>query len=170
MSGAGDSLTLDPSNPFEAVLADMLAMHRKKARDYAGDAHPNANFYHSGAQIGLTAGHSVEQLIATKQARLRVLLPNFWASEDDIPANESIEDTLLDRAVYSVLAMTIYREGGYATSTVPFPAGGEPVVPDADHQHKWRTVGTHNGVEKQDCACGHSRWEPGPEPELAVAT
>jgi len=107
------SVTLDPENPFEAILAKMVETHRKKAKDYAGDGHPNQNFYDTAYQLGLTGGHSVEALIGTKQARLRVLLPAHWEDASAKPANEGVEDTLLDRAVYSVIALTIWNEGGY---------------------------------------------------------
>lgn len=106
-------ITLDPDNPFEAAVLAMVQMHRRKREDYAGDDHPNQNFYDSSYQLGLSAGHSVEQLIATKQARLRVLLPRLWKSRNAKPANESIQDTLLDRAVYSVIALTIWEDGDY---------------------------------------------------------
>lgn len=105
-------LTLNPENPFEAVLIQMVQTHRKKKKDYAGAGHPNQNFYDTAVQLGLFGGHSVEALIATKQARLKVLLPQFW-NEGSSPANEGIEDTLLDRAVYSVIALTIWGEDGY---------------------------------------------------------
>lgn len=105
-------VTLDPDNDFEAVLIKMVETHRKTAKDYAGNDHPNQNFYDSSYQLGQTGGHSVEGLIATKQARLRVLLPNHWSGKGK-PQNEGIEDTLLDRAVYSVIALTIWNEGGY---------------------------------------------------------
>jgi len=106
-------IKLDPDNAFEAVLIQMVETHRKKAKDYAGSGHPNQNFYDSAYQLGLTGGHSVEALIATKQARLRVLLPEFWADASAAPQNEGIEDTLLDRAVYAVIALTIWNEDGY---------------------------------------------------------
>lgn len=104
---------LNPENDFEAVLIKMVETHRAKAKDYAGDNHPNQNFYDSAYQLSNTGGHSVETLIATKQARLRVLLPQQWSDKGATPANEGIEDTLLDRAVYSVIALTIWNEGGY---------------------------------------------------------
>lgn len=107
-------ITLDPSNNFEAVLIKMVETHRAKSKDYAGDGHPWQNFYDSAYQLGLSAGHSVEALIGTKQARLRVLLPNHWKSKGGAPVNEPIEDTLLDRAVYSVIALCLWREGGYS--------------------------------------------------------
>jgi hypothetical protein len=110
---ANEPITLDLDNPFEAALAQMVETHRRKGTDYAGAAaHPNQNFYDTGYQLGLTGGHSVEALIATKQARLRVLLPKHWHGEGD-PLNEGISDTLLDRAVYAVIAMTLWEEGGY---------------------------------------------------------
>lgn len=109
-------VTLDPNNDFEAVLIRMVETHRLKGADYAGDNHPNQNFYDSAYQLGLTAGHSVEALISTKQARLRILLPRLWEDNNAKPANESIADTLLDRAVYSVIALTIWEDGDYVAS------------------------------------------------------
>lgn len=106
-------IELNADNDFEAALIKMVETHRAKAKDYAGDDHPNQNFYDSAYQLGLTGGHSVESLIATKQARLRILLPQHWSQKDAAPANEGVVDTLLDRAVYAVIAMTIWDEGGY---------------------------------------------------------
>lgn len=109
-----ESYALDASEPFEAILIEMLKTNRKKRKDYAGDGHFLSNFYDSAKQLRNTAGHSVETLIATKQARLSVLLPNYWSeTNDNQPANEPIFDSLLDRAVYSVLAMCIWNDGGY---------------------------------------------------------
>lgn len=114
-----DEITLDPSNDFEAVLIKMVQTSRAKRADYAGDGaedHPWQNFYDSAYQLSSTAGHSVETLIGTKQARLRVLLPKFWATygqDGSAPKNEPIVDTLLDRAVYSVIAVCLWIEGGY---------------------------------------------------------
>jgi hypothetical protein len=105
-------ITLDSSNDFEAVLVQMVKTYRAKKQDYAGDNHPNQNFYDAAYQLGLTGGHSVEGLLATKAARLRVLLPRHWRGASG-PANEGIRDTLLDRAVYAVIALTIWDEGGY---------------------------------------------------------
>lgn len=116
-----DSLELNPDDPFEAILIKMVETNRRKRADYAGNDHFLANFYNSARQLRLTPGHSVEQLIATKQARLNVLLPRLWGfasnfpMADSAPMNESIDDTLLDRAVYAVLALCIWNESGYVT-------------------------------------------------------
>lgn len=113
-----NSMILNQNSAFECILAEMASVHRRKAKDYAGSAHPNQNFYDSASQTDLTAGHSVEVLIATKQARLKVLLPSFWTDNSTTPANESIYDTLLDRAVYAVIALTIWNEQGYIQSPI----------------------------------------------------
>lgn len=112
------SVELNSNNAFESTLIKMVEMHRKKALDYAGQDHPNQNFYDTAYQLTLTGGHSVEALISTKQARLRVLLPGHWGSGLHA-ANEGIEDTLLDRAVYSVIALTLWDEGGYDSLSSP---------------------------------------------------
>jgi hypothetical protein len=106
-------VNLDSSDPFEAILIKAAETHRAKREDYAGQGHPNQNFYDTAYQLGLTGGHSVEALIATKQARLRVLLPALWKDPSAEPRNEGIADTLLDRFVYSGIALTIWDEGGY---------------------------------------------------------
>jgi len=108
-----NDITLNPDNPFEAVLIEMIKTHRSKQKDYSGGDHPNQNFYDTAYQTGQTGGHAVESLIATKQARLRILLPKLWQDQKATPANEPIKDTLLDRAVYSVISITIYDEDGY---------------------------------------------------------
>lgn len=110
-----EEITLDPNNDFESVLIKMVQTSRAKRADYAGDGeddHPWQNFYDSAYQLGNTAGHSVETLIATKQARLRILMPKFWEGKGG-PKNEPIKDTLLDRAVYSVIAVCLWNEEGY---------------------------------------------------------
>jgi hypothetical protein len=85
---------------------------RAKRHDYAGDSDPWQNFYDSAQQVNGTAGQSVETLIATKQARLRQLL--FTGRS---PKNESVRDTILDRAVYSVIALSIFDRGDYSPET-----------------------------------------------------
>ena len=117
------TVELSPDNAFEAVLIKMVEMHRKKVIDYAGKNHPNQNFYDTAYQLSLTGGHSVEALISTKQARLRVLLRGYWGISRLHAANEGIEDTLLYRAVYSVIALTIWEEGGYDTFSSPKETG-----------------------------------------------
>lgn len=111
-------MELNPEDRFEKVLIEMVDLHRRKAADYAPKGHANATFHTAGEQVDLSAGQVVELLIAVKQARLQQLLPAFWsmftAGKDQWSAvNEPVNDTLLDRAVYAVIALTIWNEGGY---------------------------------------------------------
>lgn len=100
---------LDPHDPFESAIWDMVKMNRKKRADYAGNGNPFQNFIDSAYQINTVPGMSCEQLIATKQARLRNLI-----NSGRVPQNESVEDTILDRAVYAAIALAMYRQGLYS--------------------------------------------------------
>jgi hypothetical protein len=92
-------------DPIEVILDEIRKLNRRKRSDYAEDSDIFSNFRRSADQIKMGPMASVEILIATKQARLRELI---WSSK--VPENESLEDTLLDRAVYSIIALAIYRE------------------------------------------------------------
>lgn len=107
---------LNENDPFERQLIKMVQTNRKKRADYSGTKDPWQNFYDSAYQVGRTAGESCEVLIATKQSRLRNLLQNHFKYDNEfIPNNEPIVDTLLDRAVYSVIAMALWAEDGYVS-------------------------------------------------------
>lgn len=104
-------VTLDKTDPFEAVLVEMAEMARKKRADYTGTGEedlPFQNFYDSAIQVSSTPGMSAEVHIATKQARLKVLMRDNREAQ-----NESIRDSKLDRAVYSAIALALHDEGSY---------------------------------------------------------
>ena len=118
---SSDAIVLNPDSPFEMAVAAMIVTHRKKSKDYAGadeGVDPYQNFIDSAYQLSLTPGESVETLIATKQARLRVLLRKMLLGEGE-PLNEGIEDTILDRAVYSVISLVLWRQDQYSPGSVP---------------------------------------------------
>jgi hypothetical protein len=95
---------------FDDILQEMADLHDRKAADYTNGRDPFSNFRHSAEQVGITPGLACEVLIATKQARLRELLGD---GSNKTAQNESVEDTLLDRAVYSIIALDMYRQGLY---------------------------------------------------------
>lgn len=95
-----------PPDPFESVIAEMLELYHRKRKDYAGNGDAFSNFRRSADQVQAAPILSTEVLIATKQARLRELM---WTLDRE-PVNESIDDTLIDRAVYSVIAIVLWRE------------------------------------------------------------
>ena len=75
-----------------------------KSRDYATDD-VLSNFKLAGAISGISAERNCLSLIATQVARLGVLL-----SAVDPPANESITDTLMDLANYSILLHALTQD------------------------------------------------------------
>lgn len=100
-----EPIVLDPKDPFDTVLSEIVLTNRRKRHDYvASEASPWENFDRVEDQTQGGHGSATEALIAVKQARLRAL-----ATRQDLPKNESVEDTLLDRAVYSIIALGRYR-------------------------------------------------------------
>lgn len=93
------------ANPdFEALLEEIFELHNRKNEDYAGDSNPFANFEYVARFTGLSVDKVIEVMIGIKYARLDVLLkaegePNF----------ESVEDTLLDVAVYGLIRLAYRR-------------------------------------------------------------
>lgn len=104
-----DALALDPSDPFERVIADIVTTNRRKRSDYALDGSPWSNFDDTANALGIDGFAPVDSAnfnIEQKSARLRSLRKN---GRMDDPANESVADTYLDRAVYSVIAYAMFK-------------------------------------------------------------
>lgn len=95
-------------DPIGSILLEMYRVNKSKRADYTGDRGIFANFSESGDQVGISAGKGIEYMIATKQSRLKGLL-----QPGVTPNNESVLDTLMDRAVYSVIGVAAYKEGLY---------------------------------------------------------
>lgn len=91
---------------FEALTSEMKGILLKKGGDYATSADKLSNFKLAGTICGLTAEQNCLSLIATKVARLGVLL----ADTTKKPNNESIQDSILDLANYSVLLHMLVDE------------------------------------------------------------
>lgn len=84
---------------FEGLTSAMKQILLKKGGDYAKEIDVLSNFKLAGSICGLTAEQNCLSLIATKVARLGVLLYNI----EKVPNNESIRDSILDLANYAVL-------------------------------------------------------------------
>lgn len=91
-------------NHLQAFTQKMKETLLKKGNDYA-NADLLSNFKLAGQICGLTAEINCLNLIATKVARLGVLLQN-----QKTPNNESIADSILDLANYAVLLDMILSE------------------------------------------------------------
>jgi hypothetical protein len=102
-------ITLDPTDPFESLLIEMVLTNRAKRADYATEANIFANFdYVANAmqlrQGGLNPLEVCNLLVLLKQGRINTL-----RQAGRPPRNEALDDTYKDRAVYSVLAWGILR-------------------------------------------------------------
>lgn len=86
---------------FEQVLQELSAMHSKKSKDY-GDENPYKNFDQVAHMHEITPLEFCNIMIALKQARIANL-------KGKMAVNESLEDSLIDRAVYSIIAVVLYR-------------------------------------------------------------
>lgn len=109
MTKFDDEVTLNPDDPFERVIMDLVTTNRSKRADYALDGSPWSNFDDTANALGIEGFSPVDSAnfnIEQKSARLRSLRKN-GRTED--PANESVADTYLDRAVYSVIAFAMLR-------------------------------------------------------------
>lgn len=89
---------------FEEFIAKMRTILFAKGDDYA-NADRLSNFKLSGAICGMTPQQQCLSLIATKVARLGVLV-----GSTDKPKNESIEDSITDLANYAVLLSMIQKD------------------------------------------------------------
>lgn len=82
---------------FDATVERMRNIMFKKGNDYSG-IDRLSNFKLGGAIIGLSAEQQCLALISTKVARLGTLITG-----NKTPNNESIDDSILDLANYTLL-------------------------------------------------------------------
>lgn len=90
---------------FYALLDEMAKLHSRKNHDYAGKGNPLRNFYKC-KEMGLSPFQGVMVRLSDKWSRLE----SFMRQGVLEVKNESIKDTLMDNAVYSLLAMILLDE------------------------------------------------------------
>jgi hypothetical protein len=104
-----DTLELNPHDPFEKILIEIVKTNRKKRSDYAKDGNPFSNFEDTSWLVGNGKPEwSAVFNVAQKLSRLRSLMSN--GRLDDTNNESSVEDTFLDMAVYAVIAYAIYKQ------------------------------------------------------------
>lgn len=92
-------------NPaFGLLLDEIKALHDSKNHDYAADADPLSNLRRAEA-FGIPAWKGVLVRLTDKWSRIEQL-----ASGKE-PKHESLRDSLIDNAVYSLLAILLLEEG-----------------------------------------------------------
>jgi hypothetical protein len=97
-------MTPSRRNPkFDAVVAEIMALHDGKSHDYSEDADPLSNLRRAKA-LGVDPVKGVLIRLSDKYCRLEQL------AGGKVPKNESLRDTLIDMAVYSLLAVVLLDE------------------------------------------------------------
>jgi hypothetical protein len=88
---------------FSQILKEMQAMHDKKQADYGKTGDPFANV-RASEDFGIEGWVGCMTRANDKMRRLQA------AARGQNLKNESIEDSLLDLATYTVIALVLYRE------------------------------------------------------------
>jgi hypothetical protein len=86
---------------FIRAIDQIMEMHKRKASDYT-DSGEFDNFIESAQSAGIETYQAIENLIGTKEARIRVLRKK--AREGYDASNEPLIDSYLDRAVYAIIS------------------------------------------------------------------
>jgi len=106
------SITLRKSDPFEAILIEMVELSRAKGADYAPEADNTkgllpTNFDEVAREVPLADYTPVTDAYTMTMRKLKrighLLTPGLEAK------NEAIDDSMLDAAVYAVLMLQLYR-------------------------------------------------------------
>jgi len=90
---------------FYELLDKMADLHSRKNHDYAGDKDPLKNL-RASERIGIEPVKAVIIRLQDKWSRLE----EFINSGQLLVKEESVIDTLMDNAVYSLLAIILYEE------------------------------------------------------------
>jgi stalled ribosome alternative rescue factor ArfA len=90
---------------FYKLLDQMADLHSKKNHDYSGSDNPLRNFKKCKA-MGFSPFAGVIIRMTDKWARLESFMKQGVMAVN----SETVEDTLMDNAIYSLLAILLYRE------------------------------------------------------------
>lgn len=94
---------VDGSPDFRNTVWEILMLHAKKQRDYGNASDPFANV-RASEDFGVPGWKGSLIRLNDKVTRLK----NY--SLTGTLANESVEDSLMDMAVYAIIALCLYRE------------------------------------------------------------
>ena len=103
---------------FSQILKEMQAMHDKKQADYGKTGDPFANV-RASEDFGIEGWVGCMTRANDKMRRLQA------AARGQNLKNESIEDSLLDLATYTVIALVLYRETMNCQNTSNYKTKGD---------------------------------------------
>jgi len=89
---------------FDRILDELRELHLRKSNDYGSSSDPYANVRLAAELFQLPAWVSALIRANDKIVRLAQFARRGWL------ANESAEDSLMDLAVYAIIALLLYRE------------------------------------------------------------
>lgn len=89
---------------FFAALDEIRRLHTSKSKDYGSEHDPLANIRNGAAFVGIEPWKGAMVRLSDKVTRLATF------NRTGSLTHEGVEDTLLDLAAYSLLALVLYRE------------------------------------------------------------
>lgn len=90
---------------FYRLLDEIAGLHSRKSHDYAVDGDPFSNFRRAAA-FGVEPWRGVLVRLSDKWSRIEEL------SKGKQALNESMRDSLIDNAVYSLLCVLLLEDAG----------------------------------------------------------
>ena len=110
---------------FFELLLQMAETHSAKDHDYTAGGVPYSNIRESAKEVGIPAWKAALIRLGDKRSRLRT----FVQCVESQVKTESMGDTLLDLAVYSLITLILYEEEKHAEQKTVSPeaqTGNEP--------------------------------------------
>lgn len=93
------------SERFHEILKRVASTHDSKQADYGTDKDPFANV-RAAEDFGIPAWHGAAIRMNDKMRRVQTYIKRGHLNHD------SVEDDLLDLAVYAIIALVLKEEGG----------------------------------------------------------
>lgn len=106
---------------FYELIREICELHDRKNADYARDDDPLSNFRQAEA-LGIPAWKGVLVRMSDKWSRIQEL------SSGKTPQNESLRDSLIDLAVYSLIDIVLLEEATTKSKPTPSASPAPDVV------------------------------------------
>jgi hypothetical protein len=110
---------VDVTAEFEHIVAEMVALHKRKKGDYAKA--------YTGGQLGNLQVGGWEGIVVRlydKWSRLNGFALQSIIEGRAVALNEPVEDAFIDGAVYNILGLICYRAGVSWRKDLPKGGGG----------------------------------------------
>jgi hypothetical protein len=107
-------IMLDPRSEFERALMSLVKTHREKSKGYGSESDPFQNFLDNSWMNSVSPLLACEILLNKHQSflrqwRARTHNTAVVTATEMVPHTDGSDDAMLDRAVYSVIALCLYN-------------------------------------------------------------